>query len=82
MISTLRDKLRTLEDELDDLYTMSEEAACFRYRVTYKEEAITALNEEIDYTTSQIDELEAEDAPAQLVDPAFRSIEELNRMFI
>ena len=36
----LRIQLKEAETELEDLYLMSEEAACFRYLTDTKEEAI------------------------------------------
>lgn len=35
------------EDDLADLYTMSEEAACFRFNVDSKDEAIELINLEL-----------------------------------
>ena len=49
--------------ELADLYSMSEEAACFRYNVDNKVEAVCILHEELQSLYKEMDELqEAEDA--------------------
>lgn len=81
----LRDKATALENELADLYAMSEEAACFRYNVDYKQEAIDILDEELRETYKAIEEAEAEEeakAYAGWVDPAFRTMADFNRMRI
>lgn len=83
----LRDKATALDNELSDLYTMSEEAACFRYNVDYKEEAIELLKYEIQEAYEALEEAEAEaeeeaKAYAGWVDPAFRTIADFDRMRI
>lgn len=81
----LRDKATALENELADLYAMSEEAACFRYNVDYKREAIDILDGELRETYKAIEEAEAEEgakAYAGWADPAFRTMADFNRMRI
>ena len=65
-INELRHKLAEAEAELDDIYTMSEEAVCFRYNVKDKDAAITLINEEIEALYRRIEEaekIEARDQP-------------------
>lgn len=78
-----RTKIEEVEMELADLYSMSEEAACFRYNVDYKEEAINILNAELADLYKVLAEKEAEaEAEAYLgwADPAFQSIADFYRM--
>lgn len=49
-------KLIEAQAELDDLYQMSEEAACFRYNTDTKQEAITAVLEWIEGLIEQTKE--------------------------
>lgn len=73
----LCNELSNLQAELDDLYTMSEEAACFRYNVDCKEDIIIGFQETIDDIIRQIEEAEEEEALSKATslwgDPAFRS---------
>lgn len=81
----LQDKATALENELADLYAMSEEAACFRYNVDYKQEAIDILNEKLREAYKALEEAELEEeakAYAGWVDPAFRTMADFNRMRI
>lgn len=81
----LRDKATALDNELSDLYTMSEEAACFRYNVDYKEEAIELLKYEIQEAYEALEKAEAEEEAktyAGWVDPAFRTMADFDRMRI
>jgi hypothetical protein len=82
MRSQLERQLRELNTELEDVYTMSEEAACFRYNVTYKEEVIILINEEIEAVAAQLDELDNEDASYYKgwCDPAFRTMGDFDKM--
>lgn len=86
MKKTLRDlqmEAQNLENELADLYSMSEEAACFRYNTDSKSEAINILNEELEevYNVIEIAEYEEEcKVYAGWADPAFRSIGDFDRM--
>lgn len=77
------ERVSTLECELIDLYTMSEEAACFRYNCDSKEEAINILDNEVKEAYKAIEAAEQE-AEAELyagwADPAFRSVADFNRM--
>lgn len=78
----LRSKLAEAEAELQDVYTMSEEAACFRYLTDTKEETITVIIEWIEDLIQQIEDAEAKDAPLMTIDPAFSSMAEFDRMRI
>lgn len=78
----LRIQLREAETELEDLYLMSEEAACFRYLTDTKEEAITMVIEWIEDLVQQIEDAEAKNAPLMTIDPAFSSMAEFDRMRI
>ena len=82
MRSQLERQLRELNTELEDVYTMSEEAACFRYNVTYKEEVIILINEEIEAVAAQLDELDDEDTIFYKgwCDPAFRTMGDFDKM--
>lgn len=60
-INTLRHELADTEAELDDLYMMSDEAACFRYNTDTKEDAITAIREWIEGLIAQIEKAEEEE---------------------
>lgn len=84
MRSQLERQLRELNTELEDVYTMSEEAACFRYNVTYKEEVIILINEEIEAVAAQLDELDDEGVSYYKgwCDPAFRTLADFDRMRI
>lgn len=70
------------QQELEDIYTMSEEAACFRYQVDSKDEIIQMMNEAIDSIISDIDKATALLAPVTSIDPAFRSMADFDRMRI
>ena len=54
-------ELSALNAELDDVYTMSEEAACFRYNVDTKQEIIDILTEQIKVLEAEADEQDDED---------------------
>lgn len=85
MKTDLQDKATALENELADLYAMSEEAARFRYNVDEKQEAIEILDEELQSTYKAIEEAElAEEAKTYegWIDPAFRTMADFNRMRI
>lgn len=81
----LRTQIEELENELADLYSMSEEAACFRYNVDYKEEAIDILKDELEEAYKALDKAEREEE-AEVVwgwcDPAFRTLADFDRMRI
>jgi hypothetical protein len=81
----LREKATALENELADLYAMSEEAACFRYNVDYKQEAIDILNDEIQEAYAALKEAELEEEAKEYegwLDPAFRTMADFHRMRI
>ena len=86
MKKTLKDlqmEAQNLENELADLYSMSEEAACFRYNTDSKQEAIDILNEELEevYNVIEIAEYDEEcKVYTGWADPAFRSIGDFYRM--
>lgn len=76
-------QIEALESELEDLYTMSEEAACFRYHVDCKEEAINNLKDELEEAYKAFEEAEREEEAegyAGWCDPAFRTMADFNRM--
>lgn len=80
-----RTKIEEVEMELADLYSMSEEAACFRYNTDSKEEAIDILNAELNALYKQLDELVSEDSEEcsiGWVDQAFKSLADFERMRI
>lgn len=82
MRSQLERKLRELETELEDIYSMSEEAACFRYNVNNKEEILLIVNEDIAVISAELDELDDEDESSYKgwLDPAFRTMGDFDRM--
>lgn len=80
MRNQLERQLRELNTELEDVYTMSDEAACFRYNVDCKEAIIAILNDEIESVSAKLDELEDNDEYRGWCDPAFRTIGDFNRM--
>lgn len=76
-------QIEELESELEDLYTMSEEAACFRYHVDCKEDAINILKGELEEAYKAFDEAEREEEAegyAGWCDPAFRTMADFDRM--
>lgn len=78
----LNEQIAALEDELSDLYAMSEDAACFRYSVDCKQEAIDVLDEELQllYQRAQESDDSFENINWGGVDPAFISLYDYNRM--
>lgn len=79
----LRTQIEALESELEDLCTMSEEAACFRYNVDYKEEATDILKNELKEAYEALNEAEREEEAEEYVgwcDPAFRTMADFYRM--
>lgn len=76
-------QIEELESELEDLYTMSEEAACFRYHVDYKEEAVDILKNELKEAYEALNEAEREEEAEEYAgwcDPAFRTMADFYRM--
>lgn len=67
-----------LNNELEDVYAMSEEAVCFRYNVDNKAEAIAILQAEIDSIDDEEDE--DDDYYRGWCDPAFRTMGDFDRM--
>lgn len=69
--------------EIADLYSMSEEAACFRYNTDNKEEAINILNAELADLYKVLAEKEEEARAEEYrgwADPAFRSVADFDKM--
>ena len=58
----LRSKLADAEIELDDLYSMSDEAACFRYNTDSKESAIEMVRDWIEWLITDIERAEEAEA--------------------
>lgn len=81
-IKELIEAIKTAEQELDDLYTMSEEAACFHLNTDSKEEAIEILSEHLARLYDEYDkpEFKEEVEVDEGVDPAFDSLAEFYRM--
>jgi hypothetical protein len=77
MTQTLNHLLTDAYDELEDIYTMSEEAVCFRYNVCTKQEIITMMLEEIEQLEYRLDEAEKQ---VMTTDPAFRNIKDYHAM--
>lgn len=75
----LSKKLATLEQELDDVYQMDEEAVAFRYNGATKEDIISCINREIHEVEEQIEE-EEKQIYAGWPDPAFRSMADVHIM--
>lgn len=76
-------KIEELECELADLYSMSEEAACSRYNVDYKEEAIDIIKDKLEEAYKAYEGTEREEEAEEYdgwPDPAFRSVAEFDRM--
>ena len=81
MRDTLELQLSELQSELDDLYTMSEEAACFRYNTSSKQSAIDMLNDEITCISAKLaDKSDDNDEYAGWCDPAFHTMADFYRM--
>lgn len=78
----LKADLKEAEFELSDLYSMSDEAACFRYMVDSKEEAIRIIEEDIKAYEAEIELLVAEKDTeyAGWCDPAFRTIGDFDKL--
>ena len=81
-VKELFEAIQTTDQKLEDLYTMSEEAACFRHNTNSKEEAIEILTEYLEDLYHEYDkpEFEEEVEVDEGVDPAFNSIAEFYRM--
>lgn len=78
-MSETKTKIEEIEMELADLYYMSEDAACFRYNVDTKQEAIEMLNEELMQLNVLLREKEDEEYSGW-VDPAFRTTADFDRL--
>ncbi len=77
----LSKKLATLEQELDDVCQMDEEAVAFRYNGATKEDIISCINQEIHKVEEEFEETDQAQY-AGYPDPAFRNWEEVYRMSI
>lgn len=78
-------QIEELENELEDLCTMSEEDACERFNVDSKYEAIQLINMELQDAYRALDEAEREEEAegyAGWCDPAFRTAADFYRMRI
>lgn len=78
-------QIEELENELEDLGTMSEEDACDRFNVDSKNEAIEFINMELQDAYKALDEAEREEEAEEYAgwcDPAFRTMADFYRMRI
>ncbi|MBO7307911.1 MAG: hypothetical protein J6U59_07780 [Alistipes sp.] len=81
----LQMQIEELENELEDLGTMSEEDACDRFNVDSKNEAIEFINMELQDAYKALDEAEREEEAEEYAgwcDPAFRTMADFYRMRI
>lgn len=79
----LRTQIEEWEGDLADLYTMSEEAACFRFNVDSKDEAIELINMELQSAYKALEEAEREEEAEEYAgwcDPAFPTMADFYRM--
>lgn len=72
-IDILRRELRELNAELDDIYAMSEEAACECYNVDGKDEIIERKNDEIRRKDEELENLLFNDEDDGWWHPSFRT---------
>lgn len=78
-------QIEELENELEDLCTMSEEDACSRFNVDSKYEAIERINVELQDAYRSLDEAEREEEAEEYAgwcDPAFPTMADFYRMRI
>lgn len=81
----LRTQIEEWEGDLTDLYTMSEEAACFRFNVDSKDEAIEIITMELQDAYKALENAEREEEAQEYAgwyDPAFRTMADFYRMRI
>lgn len=81
----LRNQIKEWEGDLADLYTMSEEAACFRFNVDSKDEAIENITMELQDTYKALENAERDEEAKEYAgwcDPAFRTMADFYRMRI
>lgn len=79
----LRTQIEEWEGDLADLYTMSEEAACFRFNVDSKDEAIEIITMELQDAYKALENAEREEEAeeyADWCDPAFPTMADFYRM--
>jgi hypothetical protein len=79
----LRTQIEEWEGDLADLYTMSEEAACFRFNVDSKDEAIEIITMELEDAYKALENAEREEEAegyAGWCDPAFPTMGDFDRM--
>lgn len=80
-MADLKHKAVDLENELSDIYAMSEQAACECYNVDYKEEIICRIKEELADIYERLEnEQTTTDENIGWSDPAFRTIGDFDRM--
>lgn len=80
-VKKLIEAIKTAEQELDDLYTMSEEAACFHLNTDSKEEAIEILSEHLASLYDEYDKPEfEEEVECEWIDSELHALEEFYRM--
>lgn len=77
-------QIEELENELEDLRTMSEEDACDRFNVDSKYEAIELINMELQDAYKALDKAEWDEAEVVWgwCDPAFPTMADFDRMRI
>lgn len=83
-INTLKQEVVAIENEIADLYGMSEEDACSRYNTDTKQEAIDILNDELREAYRAIEKFEVLESKeySTWCDPAFRTEGDFYRMRI
>ncbi len=81
-VKELFEAIQTTEQDLEDLYTMSEDDACSHLNTNTKEEAIEIIREHLAslYDEYNKPEFEEEVEVDEGVDPAFNSLEEFYRL--
>ena len=80
-IKELIEAIKTAEQELDDLYTMSEEDACSRHNTDSKEEAIEILKEHLAGLNDEYNKPEfEEEVECEWIDSELHALEEFYRM--
>lgn len=78
-----REKLKENINEYALVFAMTEEAVCEYMNANSKEDALEAIQCEIDYYRSKVEEkMEESDWRTAGLDPAFASWEEVNSMFV
>lgn len=81
----MRNQIKEREGDLADLYTMSEEAACFRFNVDSKDEAIEIITMELQDAYKALENAERDEEAREYAgwcDPAFPTMADFDRMRI